>query len=247
MAEFSGIRSQLYKECLKEFPRARDEDFDAMNKYLNPQKSETILEVGAGSGFFSGVIADKCKQLIVSDPSSEQLEEVKSLNKDNIELIPLGGDKLNLQENSVDAIWSFGALHHCFDKTSAFKNFAKILKSNGRIVIIDVFQNSNLAKHFDEQVAKFCATGHEVAFWTKEFTDSLCYVAGLKKPTFVDLDIQWKFNSKEEIGKFVYKIHAMTGTTEEECLKGAEEILGIEEKDGKFCLNWPLTAILTGL
>jgi len=130
----------------------------------------------------------------------------------------LGGDKINLQKNSIDAIWSFGALHHCFDKTSAFKNFAKILKKDGRIVIIDVFQNTTLAKHFDEQAAKFCATGHEVAFWTKEFTDSLCYLAGLKKPTFVDLDIQWKFNSKEDIGKFVYKIHAMTGTNEKECL-----------------------------
>ena len=245
MVEFSGERSRLYKECLREFPNARNEDIGIMNKYLSPKDSEIILEVGAGSGLFSKVLADRVKKLIVSDPSAEQLEEVKRLNKNNIEIREEGADTLTLGKETVDAIWSFGAMHHCHNKTKAFQNFVRILRKGGRLVLVDVYHGSKLAKHFDIQVAKFCIVGHEVAFWTKEFGESLCYITGFEKPRFYDLNIQWKFNTKEEIGTFLYKIHAMTKTTPRECLKGANEILGIEKKDRMYCLNWPMTVMVS--
>jgi len=245
MAEFSGVRAQLYKECLREFPHARNQDIEVMKKYLAPKATEIILEVGGGSGFFSGILSDMSKQLIVSDPSKEQLEDVRSLSKDNIKLVEAGADTLDLEKESVDAIWSFGAIHHCFNKTRAFQNFANILKRSGRLVIADVWHGSKLAKHFDDKVAKFCITGHEVAFWTDEFAESLCYMSGFDKPKIHDLNIQWKFETKEEIGIFLYKIHAMTKTTPQECLKGAEDILGIENKQGAYYLNWPMKLLIS--
>ncbi|PIN88872.1 methyltransferase type 11 [Candidatus Pacearchaeota archaeon CG10_big_fil_rev_8_21_14_0_10_34_76] len=245
MAEFSGIRSQMYKECLKEFPSARNEDFEVMNKYLAPKDNEIVLEIGAGSGFFSEKLSEKVKKLIVSDPSKEQLEEVKKLGKKNIEVRDEGADKLTLGKEIADAIWSFGAMHHCFDKTKAFENFARVLKKNGRLVMADVWHDSKLAKHFDTQVAKFCVTGHEVAFWSDEFAESLCFLTGFEKPKIYDLKINWKFKSKEDIGTFLYKIHAMTKTNPEECLRGAEEILGIEKKGDLYCLNWPMKVMIS--
>lgn len=245
MAEFIGERSRLYKECLREFPNAREEDIEVMKKYLAPKDNEVILEIGAGSGFFSERLSKMVKRLIVSDPSNEQLEEVKELKRKNIELIEEGADTLTLGKEKVDAIWSFGAMHHCFNKTKAFQNFARILKKDGRLILADVWHGSKLAKHFDDKVAKFCVTGHEVAFWTDEFAESLCFLAGLEKPKIYDLNIKWKFDTKEEIGTFLYKIHAMTKTTPQECLKGAEEILGIEKKGGKFCLNWPMKVMVS--
>jgi ubiquinone/menaquinone biosynthesis C-methylase UbiE len=241
MVEFSGVRANLYKECLREFPHARDEDIEVMKKYLAPKENEVILEAGAGSGFFSGILSDKIKQLIVSDPSNEQLDEIKSLKKKNIKLVEAGADTLTLEKEIADAIWSFGAIHHCFNKAKAFQNFARILKKNGRLVIADVFSGSNFAKHFDDKVAKFCIVGHEVAFWSKEYTDSLCFLSGFTEPKFYDLNIQWKFKKKEDIGFFLYKLHGMTKTTPENCMEGAEEILGIEKKNGLYCLNWPMT------
>ncbi len=245
MAEFSGIRASLYKECLREFPHARDEDIEVMKKYLAPKEDEIVLEIGAGSGFFSETLSNMVKKLIVSDPSSEQLEEVKKLQKKNVKLVEEGADVLTLEKEVVDAIWSFGAMHHCFNKTKSFQNFARILKKNGRLVIVDVWHGSKLAKHFDDKVAKFCVTGHEVAFWTDEFAESLCFLSNLEKPKIYYLDIKWKFKNKDEIGTFLYKIHAMTKTTPQECLKGAEEILGIEEKTGLYSLNWPMKVMIS--
>lgn len=242
--EFSGERSRLYKECLKEFPQAREEDIQVMKTYLAPKKNEVVLEVGAGSGFFSKVLVNMVRRLIVSDPSQEQLESVKNLNKENIEFIEVGADELTPAGEFVDAIWSFGAMHHCFEKKKAFKNFFRILNKRGRIVVVDVWRNSALAKHFDEKVDKYCITGHHVEFWTDKMAFDLCFDVGFKKPEIRKLNIKWKFQSKNDIGIFLYKLHAMTKTTPKECLKGAEEILGIL-KEGKFyCLNWPMKVLV---
>jgi len=247
MAEFDGIRAQLYKECLKEFPRARDKDIEVMKKYLAPKETETIVEVGAGNGMFSSKIAVMLKKgrLIVSDPSKEQLNEILSQKIKNIEVIEAGAEELELKKESIDAIWSFGAMHHCHHKSEAFQKFNQVLKKNGRLIIADVWSGSKLAQHFDDKVAKYCVTGHEVSFWTDEYAESLCYLNGFEKPKIIDLDIKWKFQSKKDIGIFLYKIHAMTKTSSEECLKGAEKILGIKKKGPIYELNWPMKILLS--
>ncbi|OIO23409.1 hypothetical protein AUJ65_03760 [Candidatus Micrarchaeota archaeon CG1_02_51_15] len=79
VVEFTGIRSKLYRECLSEFPHAWDEEVRVIKKYLAHRKSEVVLEVGAGSGFFSRVLAGSVKRLVVFDPSEEQLQAVKTL------------------------------------------------------------------------------------------------------------------------------------------------------------------------
>ena len=187
-------------------------------------------------------------RLIVSDPSLEQLEEINQLGKkniDTIQFVQFGSEKVNLEKYKVDAVWSFGAMHHMFKKSKSFVNLFRILKKGARVVIADVFSGSDLAKHFDNKVAKSCIVGHEVAFWSKEYADSICFLNGLAKPKFYDLNIQWKFKKKEDIGFFLYKLHGMTKTSPENCLKGAEEILGIEKKNGLYCLNWPMTLFTT--
>ncbi len=196
--EFDGIRSRLYKEALIEYPEARVEDIEIMKKYLAPKNGERILEIGAGSGFFSKHISEMLGEkgkLIVSDPSLGQLEEIKQFKKRNIDVIQFvqfGSENVNLEKNKVDAVWSFGAMHHMFHKNKSFENLSKVVKKGGRIVIGDVFVGSNLAKHFDDKVAKYCIVGHEVAFWTREYTESICFLNGFTKPEFYDLNIQWR-------------------------------------------------------
>lgn len=240
---FNGLRSQMYKQALNDYPNARESDVIAMKKYLAPKSNEFILEAGAGSGFFSGILADMLPhgKLIVSDPSNDQLEGIKRLNKHNIEFVQEGADEISLGAETVDAVWSFGALHHCFDKTKALDNFCRILKKNGRLVIGDVWSSTKLANYFDRHVAKHCVTGHEVAFWSDGFTETLCQINGFSNPEIYDLPLQWKFMEEQQIGDFIYNFHAMTSTTPKDCLNAAKEFLGIQQQeDGTFHLNWPM-------
>lgn len=248
MAEFDGERARLYGQALHDHPKARQGDIELMKKHLAPKPGEVILEVGAGNGMFSGAMADALLpggKLVVTDPSKEQLYGVSDLKRDNIEIRTEGADTLTLSAEMFDAVWSFGAMHHVFNKTASFKNLHTVLKPGGRVILGDVFSGTTLAKHFDDRVAKYCVTGHEVAFWSKEYAESLCYLTGFEKPDFYDFNASWVFESKDEVGEFLYKLHAMTKTTPQECLEGAEEILGITKEEDAFYLNWEMTMILT--
>lgn len=249
--EFDGERAKLYREALQEFPDARAQDIELMRQFLAPKRGERILEIGAGSGFFSKHIADavgESGKLIVSDPSLDQLEDVKRLKRQNIEVIQFvqfGSETVDLERDNVDAVWSFGAMHHMIQKSKSFGNMHRILRKGGRVVIGDVFNGSKLAKHFDEQVAKYCISGHEVAFWNREYATTLCELNGFTNPVFHDIDIQWKFKSRKDIGAFLYKLHGMTKTTPAECRKGAEKILGVKKVGNEYCLQWPMTIFVT--
>lgn len=240
-SEFSNVRSELYKKALREFPEARKEDIKAMERFLSPQPDEVIVEVGAGSGFFSSEIAAKCSFLFVTDPSQEQLDGIEG---DNISLQEASPEKISVPENSVDAVWSFGAMHHSFQKQNSFHNFYKILKKGGRVVIGDVFAGSSLAKHFDDCVTKYCDTGHEVSFWSDEYAKSISAVAGFSKIEIHELPQKWWFNSKDEIAQFMYDIHAMVKTDKDTVLEGVENILGIKMEGEKYYINWPMKMIV---
>lgn len=82
-------------------------------------------------------------------------------------------------------------------------------------------------------------------FFINTLEPSKIVLTGLKKPKIHDIKIQWKFKNKKEIGIFLYKIHAMTKTTPEKCLKGAEKILGVEKKNNEYYLNWPIKILTT--
>ena len=254
--EFMGTRARLYDEALAKYPFAREEDIQIMEKLLNPKKGEHILGFGEGNGFFCKAIAEsigKTGVYLVTDPSPDQLASLKSkINYSWVEIKELGAEELNVNARSFDKVWSFGALHHCQNQTLAMRQIYNALRYGGKAIICDVFQGSPLAKHFDTQVAKYCVTGHEVKFLSDEFAKSLCYLAGFdeSKVKIVELNQKWRFESEKSLGEFVYKLHAMaklTGNVKErieKTLKGCRGILGINQVDELYELNWPMKAII---
>lgn len=252
--EFVGERAQLYKEVLNEFPLVREEEVKLNLGYLKPERGEKILEIGAGSGLYSRPIAEllgSTGELVATDPSADQLENIRTFKRANMRMIEVGADflladpSLMKETESFDAIWSLGAFHHCMNKSQAFKNFHSLLKGRGRMLLCDVFSGSKLATYFDAEVARYSVTGHEVAFLTHEFARSLCYLFGFSDPKFHDLDYHWNFTSREELGLFMYKLHGMSHITPDKCLKKVEEFMDVERKDDLYILHVPLTILET--
>lgn len=185
--EFSGLRASFFNEVMLEFPHARAEELSLALHHLQPRSGESILEIGAGTGFFSEAIAQRVAPsfLVASDPSPEQLHALAQKNVGNIQLMHGAADALPLHHFllppcSFDAIWSGGSFHHVPNKSSAFQNFYALLKPGGRVVIADILAGSNLARHFDLEVAKYCITGHEVSFLSKEFAIHSVITQGFK-------------------------------------------------------------------
>lgn len=236
--EFTRKRSEMYRYALRKYPNVRYEDIQAMQKHLKPEKHETILEVGAGSGFFSHAISEHCKKIIVSDPSHDQLVGVEL---DTVVSVP---ENIVLPKRSIDAIWSFGAMHHSFNKVASFKNFYQLMKPGGRVVIADVFSNSLLSKHFDLFVSRYCVTGHEVSFWSDSFVESVAALSSFKLVYIERLDQRWWFDSEMELGDFLYNLHGMTASTPRDCFESAKQVLGVGWENQKLFLNWPMKVFM---
>jgi arsenite methyltransferase len=170
-----------------------------------------------------------------------------------LEVKTAGAQEVEVPEGFYDKVWSFGAFHHCPNQTEAMKRIYKSLREGGKSVICDVFQGSKLAEHFDSNVARYCNTGHEVKFLSDAFARTLCYLAGFKEENvrIVDMPQKWVFQSEEDLGKFIYKLHAMTflpGSEAEkakETLTGCKNILGVTKNAfGQYALNWPMKAVV---
>lgn len=265
-AEFDGVRAKLYEEAITEYPHARGHDVETMLSLLTPKEGDFVLGIGEGNGYFCKPITDAIGShgmYMVTDPSQDQLATIERrfshlLIKPRggikrLDLIAEGAENLaSIGDCSYNLAWSFGAFHHCPNQTRAMQEIHRVLLPKGKAVICDVFQGSPLAKHFDAHVARYCATGHEVKFPSEDFARTLTYLAGFDESNIeiVDLPQKWKFDSKRDLGRFIYKLHAMTGIpgTEEEkitrVIEGCESTLGIESKDGKVILNWPMKAIV---
>src|SRR3989338_1626883 len=252
---FTGTRSSLYEEAIVQYPSARIMDVQAMTKHLNPQKNEKVLGIGEGNGFFAlpilEAIGEKGYYLVI-EPSPEQLANLaRRVTSPNLETLTKGIEDFT-PTTYFDKAWYFGAFHHCPNQTQAMKNIYNALTKGGKMVICYVFQGSNLARHFDGPVARYCTSVHEVKFLSKEFAKSLCYLAGFdeSKVRIVDLPQKWKFDSEKDLGDFVYKLHAMTlipGNEQdkiEEVIKGCKEILGVKKVGNQYELNWPMKALI---
>ncbi|MFT2112385.1 class I SAM-dependent methyltransferase [Marinomonas sp. 2405UD68-3] len=248
--EFSGNRSRSYKKALEDFPNVWVEDALLLEQYFSPREGENILEIGAGSGFFSFKIAEKIGisgHLIVVDPSLEQLSPINEANLPNISMISKAAEDLSLPSDTIlNGIWSRGAFHHTNNKEGILKNLARFSKQGTRLTIVDIFTESVLAKYFDLHVAQSCTTGHEVSFLSKEFAISICKNSGWAAPRFHDIALQWQFDEKEDIGIFLSLLHSNKGSySANDSLECAEALLGVKKTVEGWALNWPMTVMQT--
>ena len=255
-AEFDDVRSTMYERAIKEYPLARAMDLKAMQTHLSPESGESVIGIGEGNGFFCKSILDAVGEngrYTIIDPSQYQLDNLKNrVNTSKLEIVTSGAESMPIRKDQYDKIWSFGAFHHCPDQREAMKRMYQSLKSGGKLVICDVFQGSKLAEHFDTQVARYCNTGHEVKFLSDAFARSLCYLAGFKDENvkIEELPQKWVFESEQDLGRFMYNLHATTflpgdeSSKIESTLTGCKEILGVTKNDSNhYELNWPMKVL----
>jgi len=114
-----------------------------------------IADLGAGEGTFSQLLAQRAKQVIAVDNSPKMVEFGTKLAKENgVSNIDYRVGDLEsppIRAGSVDLAFFSQSLHHALHPQRAVEAAWKLLKQNGRIVILD------LKKHGFEQAREMCA------------------------------------------------------------------------------------------
>ena len=108
-------------------------------------EGKTIMDLGAGSGYFSFRLANHGAHVIAADVNDEFQESIREkLKQDdfkqlsgNVELRKVPYDNPNLKNGEADGLLVVNTYHHLDDRTEYMKNALEGIKEGGKIIIVD--------------------------------------------------------------------------------------------------------------
>ena len=129
-------------EAYEKFSKSEDIN-NLIQKYLKEEydfSNKIILEIGAGSGKFTGFLSDRSKKVYAVEKIESLLliNKEKHKNKNNVEFILSDIKDVKLEKNSIDYVfagWSLTSMRDIYDQV--FANLYQILKPNGKIIIVE--------------------------------------------------------------------------------------------------------------
>src|SRR3989344_6365125 len=96
-----------------------------------------ILDAGCGTGNFLSLLENYNIGAYGIDISKEMIKIAKKkLKKPKLKIS--SAERLNFKSNYFDYIFSIDAFHHFYNKEKAMKSFYRVLKDNGKLIIVDV-------------------------------------------------------------------------------------------------------------
>jgi 2-polyprenyl-3-methyl-5-hydroxy-6-metoxy-1,4-benzoquinol methylase len=121
---------------------------DKVLAFLGDLEGKKIMDIGAGSGYFSVKLAEKGANVIAADVSDEFQEVIQKRidenNLENIELRKLPFDGPELAEGEVDMVFIVNTYHHIEDRSAYFSKVKKGTKADGELVLIDFFKSEDV-------------------------------------------------------------------------------------------------------
>lgn len=135
------------EDLIKQFESPERDAYQQPEKvlsYLGNLQNKKVIDIGAGSGYFSVKLADKGAKVIAADVSDEfQMALKKRIEENqlkNIELRKIPYDSPNLADKEVDRVLIVNTYHHIENRSEYFTKVKKGTKSDGELVIIDFFK-----------------------------------------------------------------------------------------------------------
>jgi ubiquinone/menaquinone biosynthesis C-methylase UbiE len=106
---------------------------------LDLEPSDTVADIGAGTGYFARRFAPHAYKVYAVDIDEKLLEIARSKAPVNLQTVLAAPDDPRLPPQSVDMIFFCDVLHHIENRPAYYAKLAKILKPGGRVVVIDFF------------------------------------------------------------------------------------------------------------
>lgn len=112
--------------------------------FLGDISGKKIMDIGAGSGYFSVKLADNGAKVIAADVSDEfqnaLKKRIETQGLKNIELRKIPLDSPNLTKHEVDMVLIVNTYHHIENRSAYFSKVKQGTKEEGELVIIDFFK-----------------------------------------------------------------------------------------------------------
>ncbi|MGB5237047.1 MAG: class I SAM-dependent methyltransferase, partial [Flavobacteriaceae bacterium] len=108
-------------------------------------QGQTIMDIGAGSGYFSVKLAERGATVIAADVDDEfqgfLQDRIEKNSIENIEIRKIPYDSPNLKEEEVDMVLIVNTYHHIENRPEYFAQVRKGIKPKGVLIVIDFFKS----------------------------------------------------------------------------------------------------------
>jgi len=101
-----------------------------------PRRIEAILDLGCGTGRYSGALAEHFGAPVTAiDPSEKMLAESRRKHAPNVTCLQGHGENLPLGDVSVDLVFMSMVFHHFSDPGQVARECRRVLRDGGRVVL----------------------------------------------------------------------------------------------------------------
>lgn len=105
--------------------------FGRVQRYLNPQPQEKILEIGCGRGYTTKKVQSIAPQTFGVDLNAKAIQDGVAKN-----LRTMNAESLEFPDNTFDKIYSFHTIEHIPNIAKALGEMARVLKPKGKIMLV---------------------------------------------------------------------------------------------------------------
>lgn len=133
-----------FDELVKRFESSERDEWQRPEKvieFLGDLKNKTIVDIGAGTGYFEFKINEPSAKIIAADVDARFIkylnERITSEKKTNIFSRKAEFDKPPVTENEADVVFMVDVYHHIENRVDYFSKLKTSLKPNGELVIVD--------------------------------------------------------------------------------------------------------------
>ncbi len=121
----------------------RGESLEAVRRLAAATSTDTVLDLGTGTGFTAFAVATDAARVIAADLTPEMLEQAQRLAREReldakLEWILTAAESLPFGDDSIPVITCRYASHHFHDLPLALRELARVIQPQGRVVLCDV-------------------------------------------------------------------------------------------------------------
>ena len=123
-----------------------------MSEYVDIRSEDVILDIGGNTGKVTEAYSNNYKEVIVLEPKRNVVEYGKS-RRPNIKFVEGEAENIPLPDAYFDKVVASASFHHFSDHDKALEEMKRVLKPDGKIIILEIDPNTRRGERL-----KFCET-----------------------------------------------------------------------------------------
>ena len=143
------MNTTSFEELVERFESKERDEYQQPEKvieFLGDITGQTIMDIGAGTGYFSFRLAEAGAKVIAADVDDRFQEYIKAkkdslgITDEQVELRKIPYDAPDLADGEADMVIIVNTYHHIENRIDYFKEVKQGLKPDGKLVVIDFFK-----------------------------------------------------------------------------------------------------------